>query len=325
MDEILSVLPPSIAAAIRSLPASIIGMAQEIRLRVGQPVLIVTGSRDIMVSADGRSTELTDALKCNRDDLARTIQMISRNSLYAFEQELRSGYFTIAGGHRIGIAGQAITEDGRVKSLKNIASVNIRIARELPGIADMLLPWLLTSDKRVMSTLIISPPRCGKTTLLRDIVRKISTGCPSLNFNGLQVGLVDERSEIAACQNGVPTMNLGPRVDVLDGCPKAQGLLMLIRSMGPQVVATDELGREEDTEAVCEALHAGVSIIATVHGGSVADISRRPHVGELLNQACFERYIILANYPETGSIDQIINAPTAEVLFHRSKGVRICG
>ena len=262
---IFPVLPLNLVTIISAIPVAQLSYLMEIRLRVNRPLLLVLGSVDIMLSPVGHIVNDREAAYlCSRDDINKILQLISKNSLYAYEQELKMGFLTIHGGHRVGLAGQAIVDGGEMKALKNISSLNIRMAREIKGCGDKIMPYIITGGKRVLSTLVISPPCCGKTTLLRDLIRQISMG--NKEFRGSQVGVVDERSEIAACKNGIPTVDLGPRTDVLDGCPKASGMLMLIRSMSPAVVATDELGRAEDVCAVREALNAGVSILATVHG-----------------------------------------------------------
>jgi stage III sporulation protein AA len=320
------VLAPAIAAVIRAAPAELRRAATEIRLRVNLPLLMITAGGDVALSADGKPGNCGDGCYvCSREDLNQTMQLISRNSIYAFETELRLGYLTIAGGHRVGLAGQAILAEAGLKALKNITSLNIRLAREVRGAADTVAPYIIGGNRRVYSTLFISPPRCGKTTVLRDLVRQLSSGVAHLGFPGVQVGLVDERSEIAACRDGSPSVDLGPRVDVLDGCPKATGMLMLIRAMAPQVVVTDELGREEDALAVQEALHAGVSVIASVHGRNEADIAGRPYIGELVRQKFFERYVILGNLPMVGTVEDIIAVREGETLYSRRKGVRVCG
>ena len=322
---VFPILPTQIAVALARAPVSVMQQVTEIRLRVDQPVLIMQGREDRLLSPEGvLSAERANALICSREDVAKALQLISRNSLYAFEQELQAGYITICGGHRIGLAGQAIIDNGKLKALKNISSLNIRLAREQKGAADFVLPFVLAGG-RIASTLIISPPRCGKTTLLRDLIRQISIGSERYAFPGAQVGLVDERSEIAGCFNGVPTVDLGLRVDVLDGCPKAVGLIMLVRSMSPQVVATDELGSAEDATAVREALHAGVSVLASVHGQDALDVARRPNIGELIREQAFERLIILSDDPSIGTVEEIINARTGQSLYRRKNGVKVCG
>lgn len=323
---IIPVLAPVIAGIVRTVPGWLLEDASEIRLRVGQGLLIVVGNRDYALGSDGRPVnQLDSAYVCRREDLGQTLQLISRNSLYAFEEEMRQGYFTVPGGHRIGLTGQAILEGGEVKALKNINAMNIRLAREIIGVADRLMPYVVSQPGRVYNTLLIGPPRCGKTTLLRDLVRQLSSGIPRLNFAPVQVGLVDERSEIAACRDGIPGSQLGPRVDVLDGCPKATGMLMLIRTMSPQVVVTDELGREADAWAVQEALHAGVSVVATVHGRNSEDVFGRPYIGDLIRRKVFERYVVLGVTAGIGTIESITDGKGYELLRDAKNGVRECG
>nr|WP_092067311.1 stage III sporulation protein AA [Dendrosporobacter quercicolus]NSL46518.1 stage III sporulation protein AA [Dendrosporobacter quercicolus DSM 1736]SDL53954.1 stage III sporulation protein AA [Dendrosporobacter quercicolus] len=324
--HIYPVLAPALKGILRALPAAQKNELTEIRLRVGQPLLLITGVTDLMVGLNGQSVvEAAQAYVCSREDVSRTLQAISRNSLYAFEQELKQGYITISGGHRVGLAGQAIVEGGELKALKNISFLNIRIAREVTGCADRLIPYLIGPDRQVLSTLIIAPPRCGKTTLLRDIVRQLSSGDKRGGFPGMQVGVVDERSEIAACRDGIPTVQLGPRVDVLDCCPKAGGILMLIRSMSPQVVVTDELGRNEDVTAVREALNAGIRVIASIHGHDAGEVLHRPYICELIEHRYFDRYVVLSNQPGVGTITEIIAVKQNEILYSLNKGVKICG
>ncbi len=323
---VLPVLSPQIGWIISQVPLKILGQLTEIRIRINRPLLIMSGGMDYMLQSTGHTTIDSDkAYYCSQADIAKTVQLISQNSLYAFEQEIRMGYITTSGGHRVGLAGQAIVNDGRVQTLKNISSLNFRLAREVIGCSDTVIPYIVSGSSKVFSTLIISPPRCGKTTILRDIVRQVSSGIPSLEFYGVQVGVVDERAEIAACHSGVPTVDLGYRCDVLDGCPKAEGMLMLIRTMAPQVIVTDELGREDDCNAILEGLHAGVSVVATVHGRDLNDVIFRPYVGDLIKGKCFERYVILSGYPAVGTVDTIIAGNHNEVLYSRAKGVKVCG
>lgn len=319
-------LPDAATMLLNKAPKEIIGQVNEIRLRVDQPLTLVLANHDIWFNAMGQpTTKAAEAQVCTRADILRSLQIMSRNSIYAFEKELQQGFLTLAGGHRVGLAGQAIVEEGRLRTMKNISSLNIRIAREVKGSADKVMPFLITGSS-IANTLIISPPRCGKTTVLRDIARQLSSGLPALRFTGVQVGVVDERSEIAACVDGVPSMDLGLRTDVLDGCPKAQGMLMLIRSMAPGAIITDELGRSEDAEALQEALNAGVPVIASVHGRSIADILGRPFIGKLVDSGWFERFIILSKVPYPGTIEEISGGvKNGELLFSRSKDVKICG
>jgi stage III sporulation protein AA len=237
------------------------------------------------------------AFRPDKQDSLRLLDQITNHSMYTMEEELRRGFITIAGGHRIGLAGRTVLSGGKVEHIRDISGFNIRIAREVCGAADPVLPQLLDfKQNSVLHTLILSPPQHGKTTLIRDLARQISNGTwghPEARWPGLKVGIVDERSEIAGSRNGVPSYDVGPRTDVMDGCPKAEGMMMMIRSMSPEVLVVDEIGRLEDAEALAEALHAGVRVIATAHGSSLDDLSSRPALSKLLQSGFFQMYVVL--------------------------------
>ena len=256
---------------------------QEIRLRSGYPIIICYRGEERILPLNGTERVIRE-----------TLDYVSNYSLYAYENELRQGFITIEGGHRVGMAGQVLIENGCVKNLKQISSLNIRVSHEILNCADKLFPYI------THHTLIISPPRCGKTTILRDLIRQISDG--NRWVKGCTVGVVDERSELAGCYRGVPQNHMGMRTDVLDGCPKADGMLMLIRSMSPQVIAVDEIGASEDVQAIKYAMHCGCKMIATVHGESLDEINKKPLFEQLIKEHCFERYVLLQNKKRTGEI-----------------------
>lgn len=233
------------------------------------------------------------------------MEYISNYSLYAYEEEMKQGFITIQGGHRIGLAGKVIMEKDMIKSMKYISFINVRLSHQMKGCADGILPYMI-EENNVKHTLIISPPRCGKTTLLRDMIRQLSNGTEY--FKGVTVGVVDERSEIGACYMGVPQNELGVRTDILDCCPKAKGMLMLIRTMSPQVIAVDEIGSREDIEAIEYVINCGCKLIATVHGSSIEDIRTKPLLRELLQEHVFERYIILNNKRKVGMVTEIFDS-----------------
>lgn len=272
---------------------------QEIRLRSGQPFLLkkAEGIFSLQKSGGLLSAPWEKGIHISTADLRETVSLLSAYSLYAFEEELRQGYITIEGGHRVGFCGKAVLENGEIRTLRQINALNIRIAREQKGWGEQFLPCLMEEDI-FCHTLIVSPPGCGKTTLLRDIVRCLSK-------RGKTVGVVDERGEIAPLRDGIPQMDVGPCTDVLEGCPKAKGMVLLLRSMSPDIIAVDELGRKEDIEAVEEALYAGVQLVATAHGRDFADLETRPQLRALIRQKVFERYLFLSNRNGVGTMEEI--------------------
>ena len=218
------------------------------------------------------------------------------------KHELKQGFITIEGGHRVGMAGQVIMEEGKIKNLKYISSFNLRISHEVKNCADKIFPYI-TYNKQMYHTLLISPPRCGKTTLLRDIIRQVSDG--NMWVKGCTVGVVDERSELGGCYLGNPQNEMGVRTDILDRCPKAEGMIMLIRSMAPQVIAVDEIGAQEDVHAIEYAMHCGCKMLATAHGYSMEEIQRKPIFEKLVQERRFERYVILSNRYQIGGIEAV--------------------
>lgn len=293
MEEVFDVLPKKISEMILSY--NVLKDLEEIRVRVCRPLELIAKGKPIFL-----------AYQCTTEDATYILNKLSQFSIYMMEEELKRGFVTIKGGHRVGLAGKVITENSKVKIIRDVTSFNIRIAKEKKGSARSLIPYIY--DMGWKNTMIIGAPQTGKTTILRDIARIMSEGIKEQNLMSCKVGVVDERSEIAGCVKGVPQFTFGPRIDVLDACPKAEGMMMMIRSMSPDIVIADEIGRLEDSEAIIEATHGGVQVMVTAHGYSLKDIQSRPTMRELLSNKVFERFIILSRENGPGTISQILNS-----------------
>jgi stage III sporulation protein AA len=305
LKPIYHVLPMSLRERIQTLPRTILAGLEEVRIRQERPLEVIAAGKTWFVSNNQQlKLDPVDSVRPSREECQKLLNLISNHSLYALEEELRLGYITVEGGHRIGLAGKVVTEGGRVKHVRDITGFNIRIARQMKGVGVPLLPSIIERGQ-IHNVLIISPPGCGKTTLLRDLARLISSGegCTTR-----KVGIVDERSEIAGCVNGVPQHDVGPRSDVLDACPKAEGMMMLVRSMSPEVIVVDEIGRKADAEAIHEAIYAGVHIITTAHGSSPSEVQRRPNIRELLTNGVFTRLVVLSRRSGPGTIEAIYDS-----------------
>lgn len=279
---------------------------RELRIRVGKPVMIrMEGGENILFSdgtcgaAEAYEEKVKNAVLADRELIRGILEICSSHSLYAYEREIGQGFLTIRGGHRVGIAGKAVVEEGTVRTIRDISSLNIRVAHEVRGCAKNVLPYLM-EGKTFLNTLLISPPGAGKTTLLRDLIRELS--CGGSWGAGMNVSVVDERSEIAACFEGIAQCDLGPRADVMDGCPKAEGMLMMLRSMAPDVMAVDEAGGENEILAMKYGMNCGCRILATVHGADIGDIMKRPAWRKMAEEKIFSRYVVLSGALRPGKI-----------------------
>jgi stage III sporulation protein AA len=303
--QVLGFFPANIRNILSKIPAEIQNRVLEIRLRVNQPLELVYGNSSTWLGTDGGLTSDPAAVyRLSPADLKTVMNSFTAGSFYALEDSIVQGYLGLPGGHRVGIAGFTLCESGRVRLIRNISSLNFRVARQVRGIARPLLP-LLWKEGRFLKTLLLSPPAAGKTTLLREIVREISNGVPEMNIPGNRVGLVDERSEIAGCFLGEPQLDVGSRTDILDGCPKQEGVYLLLRTMNPQLIATDEIGAGDDLKIIEDIINTGVGFIATAHARNLQEALSRPGLKKILEAGTVERLICLSNRMGVGTIESV--------------------
>ena len=273
-------LPGFLRDMLAVLPPGERGEVEELRLREGFPLSALRAGEEVTHPA-WRGRPLT------QEDLRRVVETAGGGSVHTILDQLRGGYVTAPGGVRLGLCGEGAVRDGALLSFRRITSLALRVPHRMEGIARPLLPQL-DRGEGVPSTLILSPPGLGKTTLLRDLIRCLSSGEGTAPR---RVGVADERGELGA---GALRYALGPRADVLENCPKAQALMMLLRGMSPQVLAADEITAPEDLRAMETAAGCGVTLLATAHGGSWEELRLRPLYRDLLAAGIFQKFVFIS-------------------------------
>ena len=267
---------------------------EEIRIRTEKPITIKVNDSNRILKH-----------KVMQEEILRIFEKICESSVYSYRKQICEGFITVKGGHRIGITGNVVMEDNKVININYISSLNFRISRQKLECSNEVLKYIINIDENnIFNTLIVSPPGCGKTTILRDLIRKLSNGIKEINFKGKTVGIVDERGEIAAMYKGIPQNDIGLRTDVLDNVSKDKGMRMLVRSMAPEIITCDEIGSKQDVEAINYAICSGVKGIFTAHGGNIEEINLNSELADLLKMNVFERIIFL-NEKQKGAISKV--------------------
>ena len=256
---------------------------QEIRIRIDRPLILKLRDKELVVE-----------YKITQNEILQIVERLCENSIYAYRKQLCEGYITIRGGHRVGITGTTVVENGEIINIKYITSLNFRIAREVPNCSNRIIRQVIDiPNQSIFNTLIVSPPGKGKTTILRDLIRNLSNGVSGINFKGKTCGVVDERGEIAAMYRGIPQNDIGIRTDIIDNVSKAKGIKILIRTMAPEIIACDEVGGEEDIKAIEEAMLSGVKGIFTMHGKSIEDVHSNKYIKKLIDEKIVEKIIFI--------------------------------
>ncbi|WP_298024774.1 stage III sporulation protein AA [uncultured Dysosmobacter sp.] len=293
-EDAAAILPNRLRKLALALPEEQRAEAEEFRLRAGRPMTVLLPTGEVPLDAVVEPEELETLC-----DLATEF------SRYAAAETLREGFLPVRGGFRVGLCGTAVMKDGTNTNLKSFSSAVIRIAREQKGIADTLADRLFRNGA-FASTLILSPPGGGKTTLLRDLVRRLSEG--TAEHGPQRISLIDERGEVAVMYRGEPQMDVGPHTDVLDACPKALGIPMVLRAMNPQIIAVDEITVREDLRAAAMASGCGVGLLATIHAADVAELEQKPLYRQLLEDRVFRLAVRIVR-TETGRAYEVEELP----------------
>lgn len=308
--EVLKYISQDLRNILKKVSLKDVLSLQEIRMRANRPLMISNGDGSFFIDFDGSLTKRgLNLVYVSSEQILKTLELISENSIYAFQEEIKNGFVTLKGGHRVGITGKVVLEGGNIRNIKDISGLNIRIAREVYGCSNGVLKYIVNGSE-IYNTLIISPPQCGKTTILRDIARNLSDGIVEMGFEGVKVGIVDERSEIASCYRGVAQNRVGVRTDILDGCPKNLGMVMMLRSMSPNVIITDEIGNKGDGDSLRQVQNAGIKVITTAHGYNISQLKSRIEVLNMMEEKIFERYIVLSSRKGPGTIEEVIDGRT---------------
>ena len=282
-----------------------INYLEEIRIRVNRPIILKLGQAENVIEYNVNSEEILEIL-----------QAICDNSIYSYQNQICNGFITLKGGHRVGITGNVVVKDGKVINISYISSLNFRIAKQILGASDKIIKYVINPEENnIYNTLIVSPPGVGKTTILRDLIRKISNGIEYINFKGINVGVVDERGEIAAMYRGIPQNDIGQRTDVLDGISKAKGMTMLIRSMAPKVIVADEIGNMEDVEAIRYGMCCGIKGIFTAHASNIEDLKLNTALNKLIESYCFERIVFFSDKKEKCGVEKIYKLDKSEKRY----------
>lgn len=306
-DELLKVLPKRFRSIVESAVTDFEKL-QELRFRVNAPLLVYMEGKEFFldekggkVSENASGNLFAEGVVVGKEDMDEMIEYISAYSIYAFLEEVKQGFLTLPGGHRVGLAGKTVMDGEKIKTMQHISGLNLRVCHQVQGCGDEIMPYLYQNGEPCHS-LIISPPGCGKTTLLRDCIRQISNGTEY--GRGVSVTIIDERSEIAACYQGIPQNQVGIRTDILDCCKKVTGMELAIRAMAPGVLALDELGGVEDVKAVERVMHCGTRILATIHGENVEEVFQKTYFQTMAKEKLFQRFIVLEK-GKTGKVEGI--------------------
>lgn len=290
MDNIrcfLDLFPGTVSKELGNVPESLWFNGEELRMRRGLPAILISSGKEYTISGH-------DMGKISQEILNDIINKFLNYSEYAHLNEITNGYISLYGGHRAGFCGQAVMQNEKITYIKNVSSINIRLAKDIRDCDSNIWPHIVSKNQLIGNLLIVSPPGCGKTTMLRSLIRKLSTA-------GYTVSVCDERMEISGAGPEGFSFDLGPRTDVLTGCSKEEGMILLLRSMGPQILATDEIGCSSEVSILRRAVSSGVMILTTIHGKGLHDVLKGP-MGDMVKEGMISRIVFLTDVPKRGTL-----------------------
>lgn len=302
-NEAVENLSAGLRYRLLQIPDEIKMDVQEVRIRALRPLTLVCHNGILFVTQSGRTTYLyNEGLHMvEKSEVEESFRIICGYSIHSHKDEIINGYITLPGGHRAGLCGTAAVENDKVIGVRNISSINLRIARQVKGIADRILDTVFSCG-RWDSLLIAGPPSSGKTTVLRDLTAQLASGQLG---QYMKTTIVDERGELAAVYSGQAQNDVGVNCDILDGYPKSRGIMIALRTMSPDIIVCDELGGEEDVRAVEAGINAGVKFLATIHAGSKEEIMRREQIRRVLQTGAFSKVLLLQGREKPGEIKEI--------------------
>lgn len=317
MNSIYNYFPDRIKNIIEKEVRDNIDLLEEIRLRVSKPIVLKFNLYESILSC-----------VITKEEILNVLELMCENSIYSYQREIAQGFITLKGGHRVGITGSCVMQDEKVTNINYINSLNIRICRQVVDSSKNIIEYILNKkENNIYNTLIVSPPGCGKTTILRDIVRQISNGIEKINFNGINVGVADERGEIGSLFKGIPQNDVGIKTDIIENVSKDIAIKMLVRSMAPKVVVADEIGSKDDIIAINYAMCSGCKGIFTTHGSNFEDITLNETINNLIKKKVFE-VIIFLDKKIRGSIQDIYilnkKNKSYEIIRSRNDFYKIC-